>query len=209
MSSDSDWIRITSRDGFSFLAKRNVVNASGRLKNMLDTESKALLQVGNEFPIMGVSIDRRNLRHQSPDDPPANKRTLYSMDENERAYKCKRKADNVRLWNRRIDGETTKKRTHRPPHPTLRTRLRPSRPHIEGNQTKSPREHRTTRPRRDKYIPRPHTSHLHPTCVPYPRSITLNAGLSPTPRGITLDAALSPTRANQRKRKPKTKETQN
>ncbi|KDQ23077.1 hypothetical protein PLEOSDRAFT_1049796, partial [Pleurotus ostreatus PC15] len=46
---DSDWIRITSRDGFSFLAKRNVVNASGTLKNMLDAESRTLLYLAGSF----------------------------------------------------------------------------------------------------------------------------------------------------------------
>ncbi|KAF9499250.1 POZ domain-containing protein [Pleurotus eryngii] len=51
MSSDSDWIRITSRDGFSFLAKRNVVNASGTLKNMLDTESSFQEGISKVCPI--------------------------------------------------------------------------------------------------------------------------------------------------------------
>ncbi|KAI0254590.1 BTB/POZ protein [Lactifluus subvellereus] len=31
-----DWIRVTSRDGFSFIVKRNVVFRSGTLRNMLD-----------------------------------------------------------------------------------------------------------------------------------------------------------------------------
>ncbi|KAH9975398.1 BTB/POZ protein [Lactifluus volemus] len=31
-----DWIRVTSRDGFSFIVKRNVVLRSGTLRNMLD-----------------------------------------------------------------------------------------------------------------------------------------------------------------------------
>ncbi|KAF4607599.1 hypothetical protein EYR38_001671 [Pleurotus pulmonarius] len=137
MSSDSDWIRITSRDGFSFLAKRNVVNASGRLKNMLDTESSfqegisdeqepTSFQTSNSQPQPHSASTHRpdppsassSTSQQSPDDPPTNKRTpLHSTDQNQRAYKCKREADNVRLWNRRIDGETTKKRTHRPPPP--------------------------------------------------------------------------------------------
>ena len=34
--SQDDWIRVTSRDGFSFIAKRNVVFRSGTLRNMLD-----------------------------------------------------------------------------------------------------------------------------------------------------------------------------
>lgn len=35
-ASQDDWIRVTSRDGFSFIAKRNVVFRSGTLRNMLD-----------------------------------------------------------------------------------------------------------------------------------------------------------------------------
>jgi hypothetical protein len=31
-----DWIRVTSRDGFSFIVKRSVVFRSGTLRNMLD-----------------------------------------------------------------------------------------------------------------------------------------------------------------------------
>jgi hypothetical protein len=34
--SQDDWIRVTSRDGFSFIVKRNVVLRSGTLRNMLD-----------------------------------------------------------------------------------------------------------------------------------------------------------------------------
>ena len=34
--SQDDWIRVTSRDGFSFIVKRGVVFRSGTLRNMLD-----------------------------------------------------------------------------------------------------------------------------------------------------------------------------
>lgn len=34
--SQDDWIRVTSRDGFSFIVKRSVVFRSGTLRNMLD-----------------------------------------------------------------------------------------------------------------------------------------------------------------------------
>ncbi|KAI9451335.1 BTB/POZ protein [Russula earlei] len=34
--SQDDWIRVTSRDGFSFIVKRSVVFFSGTLRNMLD-----------------------------------------------------------------------------------------------------------------------------------------------------------------------------
>jgi len=39
-SKDSDWVRIMSNDGFSFMVKRKVANTSGTLKSMLDTESE-------------------------------------------------------------------------------------------------------------------------------------------------------------------------
>jgi hypothetical protein len=35
-ASQDDWIRVTSRDGFSFIVKRNIVFRSGTLRNMLD-----------------------------------------------------------------------------------------------------------------------------------------------------------------------------
>ena len=35
-ASQDDWIRVTSRDGFSFIVKRNVIFRSGTLRNMLD-----------------------------------------------------------------------------------------------------------------------------------------------------------------------------
>ena len=40
--SQDDWIRVTSRDGFSFVAKRNVVSRSGTLRNMLDERRTSL-----------------------------------------------------------------------------------------------------------------------------------------------------------------------
>ncbi|TFK34694.1 BTB/POZ protein [Crucibulum laeve] len=36
---DSDWVRITSTDGFSYLVRRKVANVSGTMRNMLDTTS--------------------------------------------------------------------------------------------------------------------------------------------------------------------------
>ncbi|KAI0300576.1 BTB/POZ protein [Multifurca ochricompacta] len=36
-----DWIRITSKDGFSFVVKRNVALRSGTLRNMLDEHNFA------------------------------------------------------------------------------------------------------------------------------------------------------------------------
>lgn len=41
-ASQDDWIRVTSRDGFSFIVKRNVVFRSGTLRNMLDERRTSL-----------------------------------------------------------------------------------------------------------------------------------------------------------------------
>ncbi|KAJ3562996.1 hypothetical protein NP233_g9225 [Leucocoprinus birnbaumii] len=38
-SSDNDWVRVTSTDGYSFIVKRKVAKASGTMKSMLDTSS--------------------------------------------------------------------------------------------------------------------------------------------------------------------------
>ena len=42
MSSQNDWIRISSRDGFSFIVKRNVALHSGTLRSMLDERRTSL-----------------------------------------------------------------------------------------------------------------------------------------------------------------------
>ena len=39
-TSENDWVRITSADGFSFVVRRNIAKASGTMKAMLDVESK-------------------------------------------------------------------------------------------------------------------------------------------------------------------------
>ncbi|KAJ7023072.1 BTB/POZ protein [Mycena alexandri] len=36
-ASDSDWVRVTSDDGYSFLVRRKVANASETMRDMLDT----------------------------------------------------------------------------------------------------------------------------------------------------------------------------
>ncbi|KAJ7058133.1 hypothetical protein C8F01DRAFT_1149690 [Mycena amicta] len=36
---DNDWVRITSDDGYTFLVRRSVANASGTMKDSLDTEA--------------------------------------------------------------------------------------------------------------------------------------------------------------------------
>ena len=42
MTSQEDWIRISSRDGFSFVVKRNVALHSGTLRSMLDERRTSL-----------------------------------------------------------------------------------------------------------------------------------------------------------------------
>ncbi|KAG6919818.1 hypothetical protein DXG01_000322 [Tephrocybe rancida] len=37
--SDTDWIRVTSIDGFSYMVRRKVANVSGTMRNMLDENS--------------------------------------------------------------------------------------------------------------------------------------------------------------------------
>ncbi|KIM55363.1 hypothetical protein SCLCIDRAFT_305371 [Scleroderma citrinum Foug A] len=39
MDKDSDWVKLVSSDGYSFLVKRNVATVSGTLKTMLSTDS--------------------------------------------------------------------------------------------------------------------------------------------------------------------------
>ncbi len=41
-ASQDDWIRVKSRDGFSFIVKRSVVFRSGTLRNMLDERRTSL-----------------------------------------------------------------------------------------------------------------------------------------------------------------------
>jgi hypothetical protein len=45
-----DWIRVTSRDGFSFIVKRNVVFRSGTLRNMLDERRMPLIPCSATLP---------------------------------------------------------------------------------------------------------------------------------------------------------------
>lgn len=45
-----DWIRVTSRDGFSFIVKRNVVFRSGTLRNMLDERRMPLIPGSATLP---------------------------------------------------------------------------------------------------------------------------------------------------------------
>ena len=47
---DTDWIRVTSTDGFSFMVRRKVANISGTMRNMLDTESESFSWVPYHSP---------------------------------------------------------------------------------------------------------------------------------------------------------------
>ncbi|KAH7908795.1 BTB/POZ protein [Hygrophoropsis aurantiaca] len=47
----SDWVRLTSSDGYSFLIKRKVAMMSGTLKNMLSVDSNFKEALANTCPI--------------------------------------------------------------------------------------------------------------------------------------------------------------
>ncbi|KAH7922001.1 POZ domain-containing protein [Leucogyrophana mollusca] len=47
----SEWVRITSTDGYSFLVKRKVAMMSGTLKNMLSVDSNFKEALANTCPI--------------------------------------------------------------------------------------------------------------------------------------------------------------
>jgi elongin-C len=55
-ASQDDWIRVTSRDGFSFIVKRNVVFRSGTLRNMLD-ERRTSLHAPTAHPDAHAPLD--------------------------------------------------------------------------------------------------------------------------------------------------------
>jgi hypothetical protein len=52
MSSQDDWIRISSRDGFSFVVKRNVALHSGTLRSMLDERRASLYFLSPITPLL-------------------------------------------------------------------------------------------------------------------------------------------------------------
>lgn len=56
-ASQDDWIRVTSRDGFSFIVKRNVVFRSGTLRNMLD-ERRTSLHAHTARPAAHATLPR-------------------------------------------------------------------------------------------------------------------------------------------------------
>ncbi|KAJ6629338.1 hypothetical protein B0H10DRAFT_1939744 [Mycena sp. CBHHK59/15] len=50
-ATDSDWVRVTSDDGYSFLVKRNVANASGTMRDMLDTAGNYAEAIARTCPV--------------------------------------------------------------------------------------------------------------------------------------------------------------
>ena len=61
--SQDDWIRVTSRDSFSFIAKRSVVFRSGTLRNMLDERrTSTLLLISRVVHPDVTTPTRRQLR---------------------------------------------------------------------------------------------------------------------------------------------------
>ncbi|KAG5643629.1 hypothetical protein DXG03_000554 [Asterophora parasitica] len=59
-SSDEDWIRVTSNDGFTFMVKRKIANVSGTMRNMLDTESNYAEAAERTCPVMqrGIIVEK-------------------------------------------------------------------------------------------------------------------------------------------------------
>ncbi|KAF5379220.1 hypothetical protein D9615_005886 [Tricholomella constricta] len=59
-ANDTDWIRVTSTDGFSYIVKRKVANVSGTMKNMLDTESNYAEAITRTCPVMqrGIIVEK-------------------------------------------------------------------------------------------------------------------------------------------------------
>ncbi|KAF8068877.1 BTB/POZ protein [Lyophyllum atratum] len=58
--SDTDWIRVTSTDGFSYMVKRKIANISGTMKSMLDTESSYTEAITRTVPVMqrGIIVEK-------------------------------------------------------------------------------------------------------------------------------------------------------
>jgi len=59
-SNESDWIRVTSTDGYSFLIKKKVANVSGTMKSMLDAGSNYSEAITKTCPVMqrGIIVEK-------------------------------------------------------------------------------------------------------------------------------------------------------
>ncbi|KAJ7917989.1 BTB/POZ protein [Mycena leptocephala] len=57
---DDDWVRVTSDDGYSFLVKRKVANASETMRDMLDTAGNYAEAIARTCPVQqrGVIVEK-------------------------------------------------------------------------------------------------------------------------------------------------------
>ncbi|KAJ7148746.1 BTB/POZ protein [Mycena crocata] len=60
VASDMDWVRVTSDDGYSFLVRRKVANASGTMRDMLDTSAEYAEALARTCPVSqrGVIVEK-------------------------------------------------------------------------------------------------------------------------------------------------------
>ncbi|KIL65090.1 hypothetical protein M378DRAFT_186539 [Amanita muscaria Koide BX008] len=57
---DTDWVRVTSADGFAFLIRRKIANVSGTMRSMLDTQSNYAEAVSSTCPVeqRGIIVEK-------------------------------------------------------------------------------------------------------------------------------------------------------
>ncbi|RDB30043.1 Elongin-C [Hypsizygus marmoreus] len=57
---DTDWIKITSTDGFEYMIKRKIANTSGTIRSMLDTEMNYAEAVSRVCPLVqrGIIVEK-------------------------------------------------------------------------------------------------------------------------------------------------------
>ncbi|KAF8880677.1 BTB/POZ protein [Infundibulicybe gibba] len=57
---ETDWVRVTSTDGFSYMVKRKVAVMSGTMRNMLDTESNYAEAIAKTCPVYqrGIVVEK-------------------------------------------------------------------------------------------------------------------------------------------------------
>ncbi|PFH49597.1 hypothetical protein AMATHDRAFT_147283, partial [Amanita thiersii Skay4041] len=57
---ETDWVRVTSTDGFAFMVRRKVANASGTMRSMLDTQSNFSEAVSRTCPVYqrGIIVEK-------------------------------------------------------------------------------------------------------------------------------------------------------
>ncbi|KAJ6555085.1 BTB/POZ protein [Mycena vulgaris] len=59
-AAESDWVRVTSDDGYSFLVRRAVANASETMRDMLDTAGNYAEAIARTCPVQqrGVIVEK-------------------------------------------------------------------------------------------------------------------------------------------------------